>query len=279
MDQLEIAHLTLRYAALRVMDPGRVSRLAASIAREGQRAPVLVVGDVLVDGFHRVEALRTLARDLVSAVALQVSEAEGLVLARRLETGRRKTALEEGWLLAELALTHGRSQLALAAEMRRPRSWVSERLGLVRVLPESVQEAVRAAKIPMHAAMKVLVPMARQDAKACETLIRSLVEPATTRQFQRLYSAWRQADDEGRRRIVEHPDLLLKAEEAVSPPVALEAEEKLALDLEGIAGLCRRARKAVREGAFTRGNLVRQTWTQASEAFQALEGEVRRAGP
>src|SRR3972149_4205847 len=49
--------IQLRYAALRVMDPGRVSRLAASIARDGQQSPVLVVAEgVLVDGYYRVWA-------------------------------------------------------------------------------------------------------------------------------------------------------------------------------------------------------------------------------
>ena len=43
MVDLEIAQLVPRYAGLRVMDPGRVSRLAASIARDGQKSPVLVV--------------------------------------------------------------------------------------------------------------------------------------------------------------------------------------------------------------------------------------------
>lgn len=57
MHDLEIAQLQRRYTDLRVMDPGRVGRLAASIAEEGQRSPVLVVGDVLIDGYHRVQAL------------------------------------------------------------------------------------------------------------------------------------------------------------------------------------------------------------------------------
>ena len=62
MLQLEISHLDLRYASLRIQDPGRVSRLAASLAREEQRSPVLVVdGVVLVDGYHRVAALTALA--------------------------------------------------------------------------------------------------------------------------------------------------------------------------------------------------------------------------
>jgi len=281
METMELSHLDLRYAGLRVLDPGRVSRLAASIARDGQRAPVLVVaGGVLVDGYHRVQALEELGRDTVATLTLQVGEAEALVLAWRLETGRRKSALEEGWLVAELAQSHGRTVTELSAELRRPKSWVSQRLGLVRVLPEPVQEAVRSAKVPAQAAMKSLVPMARQDADACERLVANLGEPVTVRQVARIVGAWRVADAEGRARIVAQPMLLLKAEEAVSP-VEPDAEERLARDLEGVAGLCRRARRAVQEGVFARANrsLARRSWEQASEAFRSLEEEVGRARP
>jgi len=281
MLQLDLGQLDLRYADLRVLDPGRVSRLAASMARDGQRSPVLVVDEaVLVDGYHRVAALETLGRDLVTALNLAVSESEALVLAWRLETGRRKSALEEGWLLAELAETHGRSGTELAAELRRTKSWVSQRLGLVRVLPASVQEAVRKAKVPAQAAMKSLLPMARLDPDGCEKLVAGLTEPVSVRQVARLYAAWRSADDLGRGRIVEQPMLLLKAEESVSP-VSPDAEERLARDLEGIAGLCRRARRGVQQGVFARANrrLPALAWEQATEAFRSLEEEVRRARP
>jgi ParB family transcriptional regulator, chromosome partitioning protein len=279
MVDLEIHHLELRYANLRVMDPGRVSRLTASLARDGQRSPVLVVaGAVLVDGYHRVAALRQLGRDVLSAVELPVAEADALVLAWRLETGRRKSALEEAWMLQELTGTHGRRASELALELRRPRSWVSQRLGLVRVLPETVQEAVRTSKIPAQAAMKSLVPMARADADGCARLVAALPEPVTTRQVERLYTAWRSADATGRERIVAQPALLLKAEEALSA-VAPDDEERLARDLEGVAGLCRRARRAVVGGVFARANrrLPDRAWDQAVEAFRSLEEEVRRA--
>lgn len=281
---MELNHLDLRHEALRIVDRGRVTRLAASIGHEGQRSPVLVAsGGVLVDGFHRVEALKQLGRDEVAAVELAVGEAEALILAWRLETGRRKSALEDGWLLAELAEHHARPVSALAAEFRRPKSWVSERLGLARALPKAVQAAVREQRVPAQAAMKCLVPMARVDAEACEAMVGALTEPVSKRQVEVLYGAWRKADAEGRRRIVESPMLLLKVEsEDAGQPVA-DAEEQLAQSLEGVAGLCRKARKAVREGAFPRGNTVfprgnsaRHAWGQAQEAFEALREEVDR---
>ena len=201
------------------------------------------------------------------------------MLAWRLENGRRKSALEEGWLLVELAESQP-GVSALATMMRRPKSWVSQRLGLVRSLPESVQDAVRSGKIPAQGAMKSLVPMARLDASSCARLVAALPEPVTVRQLARLVTAWRSADATGRERIVAHPGLLLRAEEALTTPEA-DAEELLARALEGVAALCRRARKAAQTGVFARANrrLVERGWQQASEAFLALQEEIERAQP
>ncbi len=60
--KVEIGELTLRYAGLRITDPGRQARLEASLAREGQHSPVLVVEDeadglVLVDGYRRIKGV------------------------------------------------------------------------------------------------------------------------------------------------------------------------------------------------------------------------------
>lgn len=278
---LEIHHLDLRYAALRVLDPGRVSRLVASLSRDGQQVPVLVAGQgVLVDGYHRVEALKTLGKDLVAAVSLpEVSEADALILSWRLETGHRKSALEEGWLLAELVETHHRSQADLARELRRTRSWVSERIGLVNVLPEAVQAAVREGRVPAQAAAKSLLPMARTCPAGAVRLVTALPEAISSRQVEQIYAAWRQADAAGRQRIEANPMLLLKTErvDAANPPDALE---QLAGDLDAITGLCRRARKRWREGVFTRANspLLHGSWIAAREAFLALEEEANRAG-
>lgn len=280
MHDLEIAQLQRRYAGLRVIDPGRVSRLAAAIAAEGQRSPVLVVGDVLIDGYHRVQALEELGRDLVSGVSMELSEADALVLAWRFETGRRKTAIEEGWLLAELLEAHGRTQATLAKELRRPRGWVSERLALVRVLPESVQLAVREGRVPANAAMKSLVPMARLDRDGCARMVTALDTPVSVRQVERLHAAWRKAEPIGQERILDNPMLLLQAEEAVSV-VAPDAEERLVRDFEALTGICHRARRQTREGMFPRGNTsqARRTWDQAVEAFHSLQEEVTRARP
>jgi hypothetical protein len=112
--QIEIRELELRYAGLRIVDPRRQARLESSLAREGQQSAVLVVKAedgalVLVDGYRRVAALQSLSRDVVEVALLPLEEAAALVEVWRLETARRRTALEDAWLLAELLERHGRS--------------------------------------------------------------------------------------------------------------------------------------------------------------------------
>jgi ParB family transcriptional regulator, chromosome partitioning protein len=287
MIALELRQLDLRYAPLRIADPARRARLEAAIAQQGQQVPVLVVpagGDrfVLIEGYGRVDALRRLHRDVVQAVTLEVGEADALVLRHRLEGGRQRSALEEGWLVAAL-LDHGKSQTDVAIALGKSTAWVSRRLALVRTLPEGAQEAVRSGRIGAHAAEKFLVPLARANAAQCATLVEGLrkVRP-TVRQLARLYAAWKAADAEVRQRIAEQPLLYLKAEDAVKP---VDPEEDLTAlrDVEAVAGVCGRARKGLREGAYGRLPSHRRphldgAWQEARLAFDALAGLLAEEG-
>lgn len=279
--QLEIRELDRRYSSLRIDDPTRRTQLAASIARHGQQGPVLVVreGDqlVLVDGYLRVAALVELGRDIVDAVLLEAMDAaEALILRHRLST-RRTTALEEGWLLGELIDAHQQTQEALAVALGKSASWVSRRLALVRTLPDNVQDAVRDGRLPPHGAMKFLVPLARAKRADCEQLVDALgVERVTTRQLERLYIAWRRANPEGRTRIVADPKLFLRVDdEIVSADVPLDEAAALVDDLEGVSGMCRRARKRLRSGVLDRAtdperSTVAAAWRETREAVGSL---------
>ena len=79
-----------------------------------------------------------------------MSEAEALLLDRSLRSGPQETALEEGWLLAELDERFGYGQEELARRFDRSVSWVSRRMGLVELLPDSVQQQVRIGAIAAH---------------------------------------------------------------------------------------------------------------------------------
>jgi ParB family chromosome partitioning protein len=287
MVTLELGQLDLRYAALRIADPARRARLEQAIAQQGQQVPVLVVPAeagryVLIEGYARVEALRRLDRDTVQAVVLDVGEAEALVLRHRLEGGRHRSALEEGWLVAAL-LEHGKPQADVAIALGRSQSWVSRRLALVRTLPDPVQAAVREGRVLAHAAEKFLVPMARANTGQCATLVEGLrkVRP-TVRQLARLYAAWKAANADVRRQITEQPLLYLKAEDAVKEA---EVDEDLAAlrDVEAVAGACGRARKGLREGSLVRLPEHRRpqlagAWKEARLAFDALAGLLAEEG-
>jgi ParB/RepB/Spo0J family partition protein len=218
--QIEIQELALKYRRLRIADRSRQGQLVSALVEYGQRTPVLVVAVsdaakpyVLIDGYARVAALRTLGRDLVEALVLPLEEPEALVFGHRLAAWRRPSVLEEAWLVRELIEGHGKSQAQLAASLQRSVSWVSRRLSLVRVLPESVQEAVQGGVLCAQAAMKFLVPLARAKKADCEALVAQLGPgPISVRQMQRLYEGWKQGDREQRARLLAHPRLYLKAQ-------------------------------------------------------------------
>lgn len=280
---IELHELELRYADLRIDDPARRAERVAKIALHGQQGAVLVIREgeryVLIDGYARVAALRELGRDLVEAVVLEVPEAEALVLAHRLEAKRPRSALEEGWLIAELIERHGLDQRRVADRLARSESWVSRRIGLARDLPSSVQIAVRTGAVPAQGAMKYLLPLSRAKRAHCEQLVDALAgDRVSVRDLGRLYALWKAADPERRVQIVTRPRLALKAAAAIQPEPAVpdgDPAAPLLADLDGIAGLARRARRRLDGGVLheldaRRRGLVTRSGTVATLAVQTL---------
>src|SRR5437879_3936468 len=112
--QLEFHQLGRRWEHLRVRHAARQRRLLASLAESGQQTPIVVVAAegaaeryVVIDGYKRIAALEQLGRDTVEAVIWPMSEAAAVVLDRSLRLSERETALEVGWLLAELEQRFG----------------------------------------------------------------------------------------------------------------------------------------------------------------------------
>ena len=125
---IECRALVMTYAHLRIRDPSAEARLSASMADTGQTSPVIVGHDaegrpVLVDGYRRVRALARLGQDTVTAIALGVSEADALVYCHRQETSRRRSIVEEGWLVRELS-GQGPTLHAVSLALCRSPSWV-----------------------------------------------------------------------------------------------------------------------------------------------------------
>src|SRR5258708_38527881 len=250
--RLEWHQLERRLEHLRVHRPERHRRLLASLAASGQQTPIVVVAAeqpkhyLIIDGYQRVAALKQLGRDTVEAVVWSLSEVEALLLDRSMRSGDHETALEEGWVLVELEQRFGYGLEELARRFDRSLSWVSRRMALVELLPDSVQQRVREGSIPAHAAMKFLVPVARSRPDHCRRMAEGFARHRLrSREAGQLYAAWRTATATVRERLLDDPQLFLKTQrqhEVVPPSPAMV---ELGRDLEVIVSIARRGHRRV----------------------------------
>ena len=284
--QLEFHQLDLRWEHLRVREPHRQRQLPASPAESGQQMPIVVVVAkdhderyLVIDGHKRIAALRQLGRDTVEATVWPMSEAEALLLSRSLRLSPQESALEQGWLLSEMEERFGYSLDELARRFDRSASWVSRRLALVELLPETVQRRVRDGNITAQAAMKYLVPVARISADDCERMAAIFVKHrCDTRQASQLYTAWREGSRVVRERILAEPELFLKTQRQ-PPTVKPSTVEQVGRDLEMALAILRRAGRRLSE-ALPEMNGAQQEQTQRSieSARRELSRMTERIG-
>lgn len=282
--ELELRQLDLSHADLRIIDPQAQSRLVISIETQGQLLPVVVVlqeaRNVLIDGFARVHALRRLGKDTVLALVLALSEADAMLWCYRQQQGRRPTAIEEAWLVHELHIKQRQPLPQIAMGLSRSTSWVSRRLGLVRTLPEAIQQLVRQGTISSHAAMRTLLPLARANGNVAHDIARiAKAEQLSSRQIARLCAAWRAGDNAQRQKLLAQPRQYLRLDEHLADKQTAEAElPSLVRDFETLTGIARRCshllrqpRKCVQAGA-TEALLV--GWPRVYRAFRELASIV-----
>ena len=249
--QLELHQLDRRWEHLRVRHPARQRRLLASLAESGQQTPIVVVAVegqvdryVVIDGYKRISALEQLGRDTVEAVVWPMSEAAAVLLDRSLRLSEHETALEVGWLLAELEQRFGYGLDELARRFDRSVSWVSRRLALTEVLPEAIQQQVRDGKILAQVAMKFLVPVARQSLEDCQRMAAIFAEHhCDTREAGQLYGAWRQGSPAVRKRILDDPALFFKTQRQAQEKAPPVTGAELLRDLEMAVAIVNRAQR------------------------------------
>ena len=279
--QLEIHQLDRRWEHLRVRHPARQRRLLASLADSGQQTPIVVVAAegqaeryVVIDGYKRIAALEQLGRDTVEAVMWPMGEAAAVLLDRSLRWSEQETALEVGWLLAELERRFGYGLEELARRFDRSVSWVSRRLALAELLPEAIQQQVREGKISAHVAMKFLLPVARVSLQDCERMAAAFAQHhCDTRQAGQLYAAWRNGSPVTRQRILEEPELFFKAQRQQEKPPTTTAAELLR-DLEMVAAIVNRAQRRLAGAAA--GELDGPQREAARQQIDRLQSQLRR---
>jgi ParB family chromosome partitioning protein len=253
--QLEFHQLERRWEHLRVRDPRRQRRLLASLAESGQQVPIVVVTAegctdryVVIDGYKRITALEQLGRDTVEAVVWPMNEAAAVLLDRSLRLSEHETALEVGWLLAEMEQRFGYSLEELGRQFDRSVSWVSRRLGLAELLPEAIQQQVREGKITAQVAMKFLVPVARQNLEDCQRMAAIFAEHhCETREAGQLYGAWRRGSAAIRKRILDDPALFFKTQrqEKIPPDPEDAPGAELIRDLEMVTAIVNRVHRRI----------------------------------
>jgi ParB family chromosome partitioning protein len=135
--QLEFHQLEQCWEHLRVRPAAQQRRLIASLAEAGQQTPIIVVRSkteenryVVIDGHKRIRALRQLGRDIVEATVWDMSAAEALLQDRTMRFSAQESALEQGWLLAEMEQRFEYSLEELARRFDRSVRPQAERRGL-----------------------------------------------------------------------------------------------------------------------------------------------------
>jgi ParB family chromosome partitioning protein len=280
--QLEFHQLDRRWEHLRVRHPARQRRLLASLAEAGQQTPIVVVAVegqedryVVIDGYKRIAALKQLGRDTVEAVVWPMSEAAAVLLDRSLRLSEHETALEVGWLLAELERRFDYGLDELARRFDRSVSWVSRRLGLVEILPEAIQQQVREGKILAQVAMKFLVPVARQSLEDCQRMAAIFAQHhCDTREAGQLYSAWRKGSPAVRKRILDDPELFFKTQRQAQEKAPPGTGAELLRDLEMVVAIVNRAQRRLAGAAAT--ELDHQQTKAARHQIERIQSQLRR---
>ena len=273
----DLHQLERRCEALRKRAPVAERQLLGSLAEIGQQLPIVVVSEaqrfVVIDGYKRVRALKRLARDTVRASGWQMPEVEALLLERSMRCAS-EDAFDQGWLLAELRARFGLSLEELARRFERNKSWVSRRLALVQILPATIQESVRTGTLAAHAAMKYLVPLARANATAATRLAEAITPfKPTSREVGALYAGWLSGTARTRELILATPQVYLQAQ-ATQEPVPPSASERWLNDLGALAGIARRARRALDQGVLQQ--LTRCERTEVEQRVARTRADLER---
>jgi ParB family transcriptional regulator, chromosome partitioning protein len=280
--QLEFHQLDRRWEHLRVRHPARQRRLVASLAESGQQTPIVVVAAegqadryVVIDGYKRIAALEQLGRDTVEVVVWPMNEAAAVLLDRSIRLTEHETALEVGWLLAELERRFDYGLDELARRFDRSVSWVSRRLALVEVLPEAIQQQVREGKILAQVALKFLAPVARQSLEDCQRMAAIFAQHhCDTREAGQLYAAWRKGSPAIRKRILDDPELFFKTQRQEQEKAPSGTGAELLRDLEMVVAIVNRAQRRLAGAAGM--DMDHQQSKAARHQIDRIQSQLRR---
>lgn len=290
--RIEICHLELRYAHIRIQNPEAVLRLATSLQQYNQIIPVLVVPSnqsryILIDGYLRVAAAKRCGKDTLLA-QIWYGKAQQALIHVLAKTGERKwDVFEEAGLIKELHIQHQLSQRQIAEQLGKDQSWVSRRLAFLDTLPEEILQSVTRGNISCWAATRVLTPMARANIKHAKALAESLMkEKISTRNLFIFFQHYKKSNRKTREKMVKQPHLFIKALEAgkqdnLSKQLKAGPEGQWFTDVKMISHIIRRLIKQTPSVIYTgQSNLDKRclltAFEKTKDLFLSLDEKIRR---
>ena len=165
--QVELSSFDLRYENYRLKNPGFEKVLLASILQCGLSEPLQGIDTkncpVLLDGFKRYRCAKKLAISIVPYMCLDDDEALGIIKLIRMSTRKGLTILEQAKLIDELTSVHKMSYSEIAGHLRKSKSWVAMRAGLIAQMSELVTEKIFGGQFPVYSFMYTLRPFIRMN--------------------------------------------------------------------------------------------------------------------
>lgn len=284
--EIEIQSLTLRYSHTRVAKPKVVRMLMSSMDRYGQITPVHCVMEgshyVLMDGYLRVDALKGLGRDTVRAHAGDSDEQQALLQLLGRTQERQWEAIEQAWIIRELADRFGYRLRDIARSIGYDTSWVSRRMSLLDGLSQEILTTVCSGRMSVFAATRVLVPLARANRAHAEKLCDYLTEnPMSTRDLSEFFKNYQRSNRKTREFMIQDPSLLAKALKSKDEKALAEAckdgpEGEWLKDLAIVQAVLKRAMK--RLDAVIYPGQDEEDRTRLIRAFEDARSLMERIG-
>lgn len=208
LNKLELGVFTPRLS----FDDSWIKDLAEDISQNGQLKPIIVRLHPLkpntyqvVDGEHRVRALKLLNKGSVRAEVRQLSDVEAAFLAMRVNElhGKNLSELEEGVHMLRLNKDFGWSQEEIARKFGRSQQWVSDRIKIAKNMSEDLRF--------YHARGKISITHAREIAELpkevqFEAIKKVVEEGLSSKEAALLTHALKKAEnEEEKQRILQTP--------------------------------------------------------------------------
>jgi ParB family chromosome partitioning protein len=219
--EVEWHQLELRYQSLRIHTISAVRQLRESLHSYGQLVPITITASgiqdrpwVVIDGYLRIAALKTLKCDDITAIVWPIDAAEALLDVYKYNKSRPWEVFEEANLLQELITTHQYSQANLAKSLGKSEAWICRRLQLITQLPSFVKAAIYQGSVTSWTASRILIPLARANSGHAELLIHYLNSQShTSREILSFYEHYMRSNKKIRSDLSGNPSLFFKLQD------------------------------------------------------------------